>query len=123
MAIDPDRGSFVKQEYRYEIAEDKAVADIQPNARKITLPTNLNLDAANALAKELLSEHKQVAQAYRVTLAGVDAVKLADLIDSPPTFSCSFPNWPVQSGDVLRSVTISTDYGSFTQEITIKGPQ
>lgn len=75
------------------------------------------------LADEILGEHKQVAQAYRVTLQGVDNVTMADLIDSPPTFSCVFNDWPVQQTDVLRSISISTDYGTFTQEITIKGPQ
>lgn len=123
MAIDPDRGSFVKNEYRWEVAEDKAVAEVQPNARKVTIPTNLNSAAASALASEILAEHSEVAQAYRISIAGVETVTMADLTDSPPTFSCIFPNWPVQSTDVLRSVSVSTDYGSFTQEITIKGPQ
>ena len=123
MAIDPNRGSFVKEEYRYEIANDENVAAIQPNARKITLRTNLDLVAAKALADEILAEHKQVAQAYRITLADVNTVTMADLIDSPPTFTCVFNDWPVQQTDVLRSITISTDYGAFTQEITIKGPQ
>ncbi len=123
MAIDPDRGSFVKNEYRWETAEDVAVGTIQPNARKITLPTNLNSAAAKVLATEILAEHKQVAQAYRVTIAGVDTVTMADLIDSPPTFSCLFPDWPVQSIDTLRLVSVTTDYGAFTQEIVIKGAQ
>ncbi|KKI22404.1 hypothetical protein [Sphingomonas sp. Ag1] len=123
MAIDPDRGSFVKEEYRYEVAKDDAVTAVQPNARKITLQTNLDLAAAKVLADEILAEHKSVAQAYRVTLQGVDNVTMADLIDSPPTFACVFPDWPVQQTDTLRSITIVTDYGTFTQEITIKGPQ
>lgn len=123
MAIDPDRGSFVKEEYRYEIAKDDDVAAVQPNARKMTLQTNLDLVAAKVLADEILSEHKQVAQAYRVTLQDVDNVTMADLTDSPPTFSCVFSDWPVQQSDVLRSISITTDYGTFTQEITIKGPQ
>lgn len=88
MAIDPNRGSFVKEEYRWEISEDTNVKAIQPNARKITLPTNLDQVAAKALADEILAEHKHVAQAYRVTLAGVETVTMNDLIDSPPTFSC-----------------------------------
>lgn len=123
MAIDPDRGSFVKNEYRWETAEDIGVGTIQPNARKITLPTNLNSAAAKVLATEILAEHKQVAQAYRVTIADVDTVTMADLIDSPPTFSCLFPNWPVQSTDTLRLVSVTTNYGAFTQEIVIKGAQ
>jgi hypothetical protein len=123
MAIDPNRGSFVKEEYRWEVSEDASVAAIQPNARKITLPTNLDQQAAKALATEILNEHRQVAQAYRVSLAGVGTVGMGDLIGSPPTFSCVFTDWPVQSTDVLRTISFSTDYGSFTQEITIKGPQ
>lgn len=123
MAIDPERGSFVKEEYRFEVSEASEVAAIQPNARKITLKTNLDLAAAKALADEIKTEHQHVAQAYRVTLADVTTVRMSDLTDSPPTFSCVFPDWPVQATDVLRSITIATDYGSFTQEITIKGPQ
>ncbi len=123
MAIDSERGSFVKEEYRWEISEAPEVTAIQPNARKITLRTNLNLEAAKALSDEILDEHKEVAQAYRVTVADVDTVTMADLIDSPPTFSCVFADWPVQSIDTLRTISIETDYGSFTQNITIKGPQ
>lgn len=123
MAIDPNRGSFVKEEYRYEVSDAPDVTAIQPNARKITLKTNLDLAAAKALADEILLEHQHVALAYRVNLKDVTTVTMADLTGSPPTFSCVFPDWPVQSTDTLRSVTIATDYGSFTQEITIKGPQ
>lgn len=123
MAIDRERGSFVKEEYRYEVSEAPDVTAVQRNARKITLRTNLDLAAAKALADEIKTEHQHVAQAYRVTLADVTTVRIADLIDSPPTFSCVFTDWPVQQSDVLRSITIATDYGTFTQEITIKGPQ
>lgn len=58
-----------------------------------------------------------------MTLADVTTVRMDDLIDSPPTFSCVFTDWPVQQSDTLRAITIATDYGTFTQEITIKGPQ
>lgn len=43
MAIDRERGSFVKEGYRYEVSEAPEVTAVQKNARKITLRTNLDL--------------------------------------------------------------------------------
>lgn len=123
MAIDNNRGSFVKEEYRYETEDAPAVLTKQPNARTIKLETNLDSTAAKALAVELLTEHKHVAQAYRVKVAGVDVASDDKWIDSPPTFSCVFPDWPISQTDVLRTVTTTTDYNEFTTTITAKGPQ
>ena len=123
MAIDNNRGSFVGKEYRYETEDAPGVLDKQPNARTIRLETNLDSTAAKALAVELLSEHRHVAQAYRVTVSGVDICEDDKWIDSPPTFSCVFPDWPVSSIAVLRVVSVTTDYNTFTTTFTAKGPQ
>lgn len=123
MAIDTNRGSFVKQEYRYELVDAPEVLQKQPNARTIKLETNLDSTAAKALAVELLSEHKHVAQAYRVTVAGVEVASDDKWIDSPPTFSCLFSDWPISQADVLRTVTTTTNYNEFITTVTAKGPQ
>lgn len=123
MATDNNRGSFVKSEYRYELADAPEVLQKQPNARTIKLETNLDSTAAKALADELLKEHRHVAQAYRVKVAGVEVASDDKWIDSPPTFSCVFPDWPISTTDVLRTVTTTTDYNEFTTTLTAKGPQ
>jgi hypothetical protein len=123
MAIDMNRGSFVLKEYRYETKDAPEVLARQPNARTIKLETNLDSAAAKALAVELMTEHQRVAQAYRVKVAGVDIASDDKWVDSPPTFSCVFPDWPISQVDVLRTVTTTTDYNEFSTTITAKGPQ
>ncbi len=123
MAIDMNRGSLVLKEYRYETKDAPEVLARQPNARTIKLETNLDSAAAKALAGELLTEHQRVAQAYRVKVAGVDIASDDKWVDSPPTFSCVFPDWPISQVDVLRTVTTTTDYNEFSTTITAKGPQ
>ncbi|WP_300115523.1 hypothetical protein [Sphingobium sp.] len=123
MAIDVNRGAFVKEEYRFEERSAPEVLALQPQARVIKLETNLDLAAAGALADEIMDEHKHVAQAYEVVLAGVDVCDDQSFIGSPPTFTCNFPDWPVDQTDLLRVVSVVVDYQNWLTTITIKGPQ
>lgn len=122
MAIDVNRGSFVQEEYRYAEQSDPLVLAVQPQARIIKLDTNLDSDAAAALADEIMDEHKHVAQAYEVVIAGVDVCDDQQFIGSPPTFTCNFPDWPVDQTDKLRVIAVSVDYQNWLTTITIKGP-
>lgn len=122
MAIDANRGAFVKEEYRWEEEQDAEVLAIQPNARTIKLETNLNLAAASVIAVELLSDLKHVGQAYSITLQGVGIIKGSDFIGSPPTFSCNFPDWPVKQTDKLILIGYAEDHDRNITTITLKGP-
>lgn len=123
MAIDANRGAFVKEEWRWEEELAADVLAIQPNARTIKLETNLDLAAAKVIAVELLSDLKHVGQAYNITLQGVGIIKGADFIGSPPTFSCNFPDWPVKQTDKLMLIGYAEDFVNNATTITIKGPQ
>ena len=56
-------------------------------------------------------------------LAGVDVCDDQSFIGSPPTFTCNFPDWPVDQTDLLRVVSVVVDYQNWLTTITIKGPQ
>lgn len=122
MAIDANRGTFVKEEYRYAEQSEPSVLADQPQARIIKLDTNLDIVAATRLADEIMDEHKHVAQAYEVVIAGVDVCDDEKFIGSPPTFTCNFPDWPVDQTDLLRVVAVTVDYQAWLTTITIKGP-
>lgn len=121
MAIDRNRGAFVQEEYRYEVAEDASVKARQPQARVIELGTNLDLEAAKRLAVEILDEQAPLAQAYSLTFEGVDVIKPSDFDGSPPTYRCNFPGWPVQLSDLLRIVSVEVDYENWITTVLIKG--
>jgi hypothetical protein len=123
MAIDPNRGTFVLTEYRWEPAIDDTVLAKQPEARSIKLETNLDLPAAQALADEVLAENKHVAQAFTFSVQGVEVCSEDKFIDSPPTFRCNFSDWPTDLTTVLRPISTTTDYGAFKTTVTVKGPQ
>lgn len=123
MAIDADRGAFVKEELRWEEVDAPEVLAVQPNAKPIKLETNLDLAAARVLAVELLNDLKYVSQAYVITLEGVGIYNGEDFVGSPPTFNCNFPDWPVEITDKLLIIGFAEDYSNWTTSITIKGPQ
>ena len=123
MAIDVNRGAFVKEEWRWEEVTAPEVLAVQPNAKPIKLETNLDLAAARVLAVELLTDLKHVSQPYIITLEGVGIYKGEDFVGSPPTFSCNFPDWPVVITDKLLIIGFAEDYSNWTTSITIKGPQ
>ncbi|OAH42766.1 hypothetical protein AX777_05880 [Sphingobium yanoikuyae] len=122
MAIDAERGSFVKDEFRFIEKSAPDVLALKPDARIIELETNLDLAACEVLAVELLDEHKHVAQVYNITIEGVDFITPSDFVDSPVTVTCNFPDWPVSQTDKLTVVAVSHDYTSWTTTITARGP-
>ena len=121
MAIDRERGSFVQDEYRYEIAEDLTVKAAKGEPRSISFDTNLNQAAAKALADEILAEQKHVSQSYSVVFQGVSVVGPSDFKGSPPTFLCNFPTWPVELTDLLRVVSVEADGENWTTTVLLKG--
>lgn len=122
MAIDVNRGAFVKEEFRYEEASAPEVLAEQPRARIIKIDTNLDQTAAKALADEILADQKYVPQAYSITLAGVDVCRPSDFVGSPPTFLCNFPDWPVKLTEKLTTIGVTIDYQNWTTSVLIRGP-
>ncbi|MBT0668400.1 hypothetical protein HT136_08460 [Novosphingobium profundi] len=122
MAIDPERGSFVQQEYRYAESINNDVLAEQSQARVIPLDTNLDMEAAQALADEVLAEQRYVSQAYSVTFQGVDVIEDEDLVGSPPTFLCNFYDWPVRVTERLTTISVNVDYKNWITTVVMKGP-
>lgn len=121
MAIDRNRGAFVQDEYRYEVAKNDDIKAKQSQARVIEIDTNLDLEAAKRFADEILSEQGPLAQAYSFTFQGVDIISPSDFDGSPPTYRCNFPSWPVELTDLLRVVSVEVNYESWTTTVLIKG--
>lgn len=82
MPVDPNRASFVQQEFRFEEAEDQSVRAIYQTARQYTHLTNLTSSAvAQALANAIFAEARKPASAFKVEIEGY---VLIDTIDGGP---------------------------------------
>lgn len=121
MAIDRNRGAFVKEEYRFEIDEATEVKAVQGQARVIEIKTNLDMTAAATLAREIMDEQKHVSQAYSVSFEGIDIIGPSDFIGSPPTFLCNFPDWPVELTHKLRTLSVEVNGETMTTTVLLKG--
>lgn len=82
MPVDPNRASFVQQEFRFEKAEDPSVRAVYQTARQYTHLTNLTSSAtAQALANAIFAQARKPASAFKVEIEGF---VLIDTIDGGP---------------------------------------
>lgn len=84
-----NRGSFVRNSYRYEIKEDLPLQSLEPSAREIIVETNLGEAAAQALAAKILADAGRTTQGFEITIEGV--IDLNDFAGHPPLFTVSLP--------------------------------
>ncbi|QHD67402.1 hypothetical protein GS397_10295 [Sphingobium yanoikuyae] len=88
-----NRGSFVRNEYRYEIREDLPLQGLEPSAREIIVETNLGEAAAQALATKILADAGRVTQGFEIGIEGV--IDLNDFAGHPPLFRVALPGYDV----------------------------
>lgn len=91
MPVDPNRSTFVQQEYRYEIAENLTVKATYPSARELVHNTNLSASAADALASAMFNECSAPAQAFRVQVEEV--YRLEEIENGPLRFTLDIPKY------------------------------
>lgn len=99
MATDPNRATFVQQEYRYEKAENLSIKATYLSARELVHMTNLTESAADALAEQMLAESGQFAEAYKIEVEGT--YRLEDIETAPMRFTVTLPQYGV-NGRVLK---------------------
>lgn len=116
--LDPTRATFVKREHRFIKAEDSTVKARFPNARKITLQTQLGEADASALASAYLAETKDHAQAYTVEIDGIWTT--SDLVGDVKRFQCYFDRMGLE-GRTLKLVSVKCRYQSGTTVIVVRG--
>jgi len=88
-----NRGTFVRNAYRYEILENLALQGQEPSSRELLIETNLGEAAAQALALAWQTDSGRVTQAFEISIEGV--IDLDDFAGSPPLFRLSLPGYDV----------------------------
>lgn len=116
--LDPDRVTFVRNEYRTFSATDNSVSALYPGARVINITTNLNRGDAQALADKTLAATKMPTNAIEVTYDGT--LNLDSMVGQNPTVLPNFPRLaiPVKT---MRVYSVLTDYDANTTTVQARG--
>ncbi|MFZ4165315.1 hypothetical protein [Brevundimonas sp. NPDC058933] len=116
MPNDPNRATFVQQEYRFEKAENLNIKATYQSSRELVLMTNLAKSAAAALASKLFAENNTPADAYNIEVEGVYAV--SDFKSAPLRFTIDMPMYAT-SGRTFKVTSIEADpfYNRTTLEL------
>ena len=88
-----NRGSFVRNEFRYEIKEDLPLQGLEPSSREIVIETSMGEAAAQELATKILADAGRTTQGFEVAIEGV--IDLNDFGGHPPLFRVSLPGYDV----------------------------
>lgn len=118
MPIDPNRAAFVKNEYRYQDAEDTSILTTYPRAREATLDTNLGATDAAALAAAYFDQEKTQKLTYEVNIE--HQFMLEDFVGAPPQFTCSFPNAGIENR-TMKVVSVDIDYYTGRSVVRVRG--
>lgn len=118
MNIDPNRSTFVQQEYRYEIAQNLSIKAVYPSARELVHNTNLSdVDSSN-LAANLFNENNKVTQAYDVEVEGI--YDLDDFEGGPLRWVLNFPQFATD-GRAFKTAAIRLDPIRNRTILTVRG--
>ncbi|WP_374321898.1 hypothetical protein [Brevundimonas sp.] len=118
MPTDPNRSTFVQQEYRYETVQNLTVKATYPSARELVHTTNLNEAAAAALATAIFNESGVPADAYKVTVEG--AYKLEDIAGAPLRFALNLPSY-VTDGRTFKVTSFEVDHLNSRTTFEVRG--
>jgi hypothetical protein len=117
MPYENDRTEFVQDEYRYVEAVNQAVKDRNPEAREITIDTQLNKALATIRANAELTG--QTAPRYfEIKLEGV--LHLDSLVGGPPAWTLVAPTYHVDDRE-FRTVGFTTDYKANRVVVKVRG--
>lgn len=115
--FDSNRAALVQQEYRYVTQTAPAVLARNPLARTVQIDTNLNAEAATALATKMLAENSK-SRVFEVVLEGVTF--LDSLIGQCPSFVPNFPSMATD-GRTMKVISFTSDFESNTTTLQVRG--
>lgn len=92
---DPNRATFVQQEYRYETASNLSIRATFPSARELLHVTNLNESDATALAAVMFADASTNARAFKVQVDG--SYDLESIESAPLRFVLNAPTYATDS--------------------------
>ena len=119
MPVDPNRASFVQQEFRFEEADDLNVRAVYPTARSLTLNTNLtNPAVAAALANAIFAEARKPASAFKVEVEGF--IQIDTLNGGPLRYEVHSPRYGI-TGQVYSVAGYETDPLRNTTVFEVRG--
>jgi len=116
MAI-TSRQSFLANQYRYKTAKSDSVKADYPDARVVTMDTQLSLSDAATLATAYLNEFKYSKKSYSVTFDGL--LTIDDLKNTVPSFTLTDPTLGV-SAKTGKLVSMTLDHASQTTTVVIR---
>lgn len=121
--IDPERGAFVKAEYRFSLAEDATTKTTYAGAHTMEVPTTLATTAQTlAASAELLAFYKVPALILNVTVEGVDVASMSSFDGSPPVFDVEFLDFgTLPGGSTMLPSSVSINYQTMVTELTLRG--
>lgn len=122
MALDPERASFLLEEYRRSTQSNAGTLADYANARRIEIETNIaTLAGGDALANELLALLEDPARVFEVEIEGVDVADLSAFDGSPPAFALEAARFAISSATPMLPAAIEIDHERSTTRLTIRG--
>lgn len=118
MAIDPSRAALINREFRYVRLSDFSVRSTYPQAREITLDTQLQEAPATALANQIFNDTKTFKTVFQVEIDGT--LELEDFDLSVPTYILDAPDYATD-GRVLKLIYADIDYQANATTLTVRG--
>lgn len=115
MAIDANRASFIKKEYRWDIKEDTSVTD--KNAREEQIQANVDPATASQLAT-LIRDQNKSARIFNVKIDGI--ITLDDFIAEVPRYIPNIADY-VTDGRPFRVLSFTASLNSGTTEARLHG--
>ncbi len=122
MALDPERASFLLEEYRRSTASNATILADYANARRIEIETNIASTAGgDAMANALLALLETPARVFEVEVEGVDFADLSAFDGSPPAFALDAARFAITSATPMLPAAIEIDHERSITRLTIRG--
>lgn len=115
MAIDANRASFIKKEYRWDVKEDTSITD--KNAREEQFPANVDPTTASQLATLIRDQNKSA----RIFSVKIDTyMTLDDFVAEVPRYIPNIPDYTTD-GRTLRVLSFTSSLNSGVTEARLHG--
>jgi hypothetical protein len=114
---DQERSIFVKNEYRYSIAQNTLVVARNPQADELTIVSNLNENDAELMAEKLLAVHDNP-RFFEIEIEGI--LDITSFIGGPVSYILDFPAFETD-GRTMTVVGFKADFNTGKTTISVRG--